>query len=72
MSIGIQEIIVIAVVCFCMFYAVRRLFIFFKGSANGKNPCENCPSGCELQKMLEEKKQECTKNKKYHKKNCCG
>lgn len=72
MSIGVQEIIVIAVVCFCLSFVGRRLFLFFKGTASGKNPCANCASGCELRRILEEKKQECIKNQHKKKKNCCG
>lgn len=69
---SLQEIIVIAIVFFCVNYVGIRIVNYFRNVKSGKNPCASCTSGCELQRMLEEKKEKCSKIQQKPNKNCCG
>lgn len=66
-----QSIIVITVVIACILYAGIRMAKFFRSVSKGGNPCENCATGCDLRRMMDEKQRECTKNNRNNKKNCC-
>lgn len=63
---SLQEIIVIAIVFFCVNYIGIRVVNYFRNIKQGKNPCATCTSGCELKRMYEEKKEECGR-----KQQCC-
>jgi hypothetical protein len=69
---SLQELIVSAIVFFCVFYVGNRIVLFFRNSNNNENPCSSCTSGCELRDMMEKKKQQCREQKKGKKKSCCG
>ncbi|MEG2514292.1 MAG: FeoB-associated Cys-rich membrane protein [Bacteroidaceae bacterium] len=58
---SLQEIIVIAIVFFCVNYVGYSIFRYFKNAKENKNPCANCSSGCDLKRMMDEKKKECSK-----------
>jgi len=67
---SLQELIVSAIVFFCVFYVGNRIVLFFRNSNNNENPCANCTSGCELRDMMEKKKQQCRELKRNEKKKC--
>lgn len=68
---SLQEIIVIAIVFFCVNYVGVRLLNYFRSIKNNDNPCAGC-SGCDLRRMMDQKKKECKeKNPKENKKSCC-
>lgn len=69
---SLQEIIVIAIVFFCVNYIGIRIVKYFRNTKNNKNPCTNCTSGCDLQRMMRKKQEECKNIKQKPKKNCCG
>lgn len=68
---SLQEVIVSAIVFFCVFYVGNRIVIFFKGANQNENPCANCTTGCELRDLMEKKKKQCREEKKTKKKNHC-
>ena len=67
---SLQELIVSAIVFFCVFYVGNRIVLFFRNSNNNENPCSSCTSGCELRDMMEKKKQQCSELKRNEKKKC--
>lgn len=67
---SLQEIIVIAIVFFCVNYVGIRLLKYFRSIKNNDNPCTNC-SGCDLRRMMDQKKQDCKENGKEKNKNSC-
>lgn len=68
---SLQELIVSAIVFFCVFYVGNRIVNFFKGANRNDNPCANCTTGCELRDLMEKKKQICREEQKSKRKNCC-
>ncbi len=58
---SLQEIIVLVIVLFCVFYVGKHIAFYFKNANSNKNPCDSCSSGCELRNMMNKKKEECKK-----------
>lgn len=68
---NLQDILVIVIVIVCILYAGIRMTKYFRSVRKGDNPCENCVSGCDLRRMMNEKQKECSKNNRKSNKNCC-
>lgn len=70
-----QDWVVAVIILLCVIELFRRVLRFFRPSKENESPCSNCPTGCELKRMMDEKQRDCSKNSKNHKKenkNCCG
>lgn len=67
-----QEWVAGLLIILCVARIIYGTFLFFRRVRKGDNPCESCVSGCELKRMLDEKKHDCGKKQKPSKKNCCG
>jgi hypothetical protein len=55
-----QNLIVGILVVLCIAYIVYRSY----RKKKDKDPCANCPTGCELHDMIQEKQKTCKRNKK--------
>lgn len=55
---SLQEIIVIAIVFFCVNYIGVRLLNYFRSAKNNDTPCTRC-SGCDLRRIMNQKEKEC-------------
>lgn len=72
MSVNIQQILVILIGLGCLALIVMRIYHAFSTSTDKKSPCDNCPTGCDLQRVLKEKQRDCDKKGTKRKKSCCG
>jgi hypothetical protein len=63
---SVQDLIVFAIVAICLGLVLYRKFRKKKSN----NPCDNCPTGCELHTMMMERQKECRSNQKKNN-NCC-
>lgn len=69
---NLQDIIVIAIVFICVLYVGRHIMNYFRAAQKGENPCAGCASGCDLKRLMDEKKRDRAKNNRKKKKKCCG
>lgn len=67
----VQELIVALIVFLCVAEVIRRTLNFFRSAKSGDNPCANCVGGCDLKKIIDEKKQNCKVIQKRNNKKCC-
>nr|WP_281644290.1 hypothetical protein [Bacteroides zoogleoformans] len=67
-----QEWIVAAFLLFCVTRICMSFYTFFRRSKKSANPCDSCAGGCDLKRLLDEKRNECVKTKGEKKKSCCG
>jgi len=45
--------------------------LFFAGQKEMVTHVQNCVTGCDLKRLMDEKRAECSATKKEKKKNCC-
>lgn len=57
---GIQEIIVFALVVLCVAWVIYRRFIKKKGGCG----CDSCTADCQLRGLMQQKRGDCSKIKK--------
>ncbi|NDV66859.1 hypothetical protein [Bacteroides sp. 224] len=69
---SVQEIIVALIVFLCVAEVIRRTLKFFRSPKNNENPCANCVGGCDLKRIMDEKKQNCGAIQKKNDEKCCG
>jgi hypothetical protein len=69
---SIQEWIVAIIVLLCLVQAGRRILRFLRQAKDDDDPCVNCADPCDLKRLSDKKRQECTKNRKKGNKKCCG
>lgn len=67
-----QEWIVGLLLLLCAVRIGMSIYSFFRRTKENSNPCENCASGCELKRLYDEKRTDCSKDQKKKKKSCCG
>jgi len=67
-----QEWIVAAFLLLCVIRIGMSIYSFFRRLEKKENPCESCASGCDLKRLLNEKRDECGATKQKKKKSCCG
>ena len=56
----------------CVIRIGMSVYAFFRRAKEGGNPCDTCATGCDLKRLLDEKRAECGKGRKKKKKSCCG
>ena len=67
-----QECVGGVLIVLCIARVIFGIYLFFRRTSESENPCDCCVSGCDLNDMMEKKRQECGVKKKSTKKNCCG
>ena len=67
-----QQIVVIILLTLCVIRIALSIYTFFRKTNDKANPCDTCPTGCELKNMLDKKRDECHNSRKENKKKCCG
>lgn len=67
-----QNWAVALILLLCIVRIGQRVYAFFMKVKEKRNPCENCATGCELKRLYEKKRSECSDERKEIKKNCCG
>lgn len=66
--IGWQEWVVGGLLLLCVVLMGRHICSFFHQTKETGNPCDNCASGCELKRLLDEKRAKCGDVQKKKKK----
>lgn len=75
MNAEVQQIIVFLIGIGCIVLIGMKIYRTFNSVSKHKNPCDGCPTECDLQLALKRKQRECEKSEKRitkHKKSCCG
>ncbi|WP_373786972.1 hypothetical protein [Bacteroides heparinolyticus] len=67
-----QELAVAFLLLLCLIRIGMSLYSFFRRSEQNENPCAGCATGCDLKRLLDEKRGECEVERKKKKKSCCG
>ncbi len=67
----LQDVIVYIIVACCFFWVIRRTLFWWRRAEKNDNPCASCVSGCDLKRMMDEKRRECQINQKATDKKCC-
>ena len=67
-----QNWAVALILLLCIVRIGQSVYLFFRKVKEKRNPCENCATGCELKRLYEKKRSECSEERKEIKKNCCG
>ncbi len=66
-----QQVVVIILLILCIIRIGRSIYTFFRKTNDKANPCDTCPTGCELKDMIDKKRTECNNSRKQNKKKCC-
>lgn len=66
-----QEWVVAILLLLCVVRIGMSIYSFFRRANEKDNPCAGCASGCELKRLYDEKRDECSKKRKKTKKSCC-
>ena len=72
MMLDWQEVIVTIILLGCAVLIGRKIYLFFGKIKKKENPCDNCISGCELKRQLDEKRKNCASSDSKPTKKCCG
>jgi uncharacterized membrane protein len=67
-----QEWVIALLLLLCVIRIGMSVYAFFRRAKEGGNPCDTCATGCDLKRLLNEKRAECGKGRKKKKKSCCG
>ena len=67
-----QQWVVAILLLLCIVRIGCGIYAFFRRTRENGNPCANCVTGCDLKRLMDEKRVECSATKKEKKKNCCG
>ena len=74
-----QEWIVALLVLLCTARIGMNVISFFRSSGKKNSPCDSCPTGCEIKRLYDRKRMECSdkpeekgKKKSCENKKCCG
>ena len=67
-----QQWVVAILLLLCIVRIGWGIYAFFRRTRENGNPCANCVTGCDLKRLMDEKRAECSATKKEKKKNCCG
>ena len=67
-----QQWVVAILLLLCIVRIGWGIYAFFRRTKENGNPCANCVTGCDLKRLMDEKREECSATKKEKKKNCCG
>lgn len=67
-----QQWVVAFLLLLCAVRIGWSIYAFFRRTQKNGNPCAGCVTGCDLKRLMDEKRAECATKKKEKKKNCCG
>lgn len=67
-----QQWVVAILLLLCVVRIGWSIYVFFRRVKEKNNPCENCVTGCDLKRLMDEKRAACSPAKKEKKKKCCG
>lgn len=67
-----QQWVVALLLLLCAVRIGWGFYTFFRRTKKSDNPCANCVTGCDLKRLMDDKRAECGTKKKDKKKNCCG
>ena len=67
-----QNWVVALLLLLCIWRIGVGILSSFRLIKKHKSPCDNCPSGCDLKRQLDEKSKECAQKQKNAEKKCCG
>ncbi|WP_291529251.1 hypothetical protein [Bacteroides sp. UBA939] len=67
-----QQWVVAILLLLCVVRIGWASYAFFRRMKKKDNPCANCVTGCEIKKLMDEKRAECSTAKKEKKKKGCG
>nr|DAT27628.1 MAG TPA: FeoB-associated Cys-rich membrane protein [Caudoviricetes sp.] len=67
-----QQWVVIILLLLCAIRVAKGIYSFVHKTNKKVNPCDTCPTGCELKSLLDKKRAECGASQKPKKKKCCG
>lgn len=72
MTLDWQEWVVALLIIVCVVRVGYGISVFFRRSKKKESPCASCATGCALKIQLEQKAQNCEKEKPAKTKKCCG
>ncbi len=67
-----QQWVVAILLLLCIVRIGWGIYTFLRRTKENGNPCVNCVTGCELKRLMDGKRAECSVTKKEKKKKCCG
>lgn len=67
-----QQWVVAILLLLCIVRIGWGIYTFFRRTKENSNPCANCVTGCDLKRLMDEKRAACSVTKKEKKKKCCG
>lgn len=63
-----QQWVVAILLLLCIVRIGWGIYAFFRRTKENGNPCANCVTGCDLKRLMDEKRAECSATKKKRRK----